>query len=169
MKNFNPKRWSIVCWVLVALWAFIGFGNNVAYAVHNLPDEILTTLPDGRRAAVYDIYSEFGFPFAFQKQWTPAKTTKTNISFYPHWLAVNLILVTLAIAGVVVTVQTWWLRFTIKGFMLSIVVISCVFALGSNLAPFLQDIILYLVYFCPVITAALIFRSNLPSMQPIAR
>lgn len=123
----------------------------------------MTTLSDGQRVAIYDVSSEIGFPFAYQMEWTPAKSLKKKISWFPFWLAVNLILVTIALAGVAVTVQTLLPRFSIRAFAFftigaSLVVFAGikVFSFNSTLA---EGLYIYSLYFAPAIIGIVIARN----------
>ena len=164
LKYLNPKKWNIITWAGLAFWAFIGVGNNIPFTSHaELPAEIVTTLPSGRRVAIYDVSSEVGFPFTYQMEWTPAKTLQKKTSWFPFWLAVNLLLVTIALAGVAVTVQTLLPRFSIRAFAfftigasLAVVAGAKVFSLNSTFA---EGLYIYSLYFAPAITGIMITRN----------
>ena len=159
MGNLSPKKWTLPCWILLALWSLIGIGNNIPYSNSRTISQHVASLPDDQPAAVYDVQSSLGFPFSYLEQLINPKTGQTKTSFHLFWLALNIALVALVLIGLVWTVQTWFFRFSVRGFLIATIVVAIVIAVGVKVFSFnsryLQATYVYSIFFCPLITGAI--------------
>jgi hypothetical protein len=148
---------------MLLLWAFIGYGNNVPYGRPDLPDDLVETVIDGRRVAIYDVESSFGFPFQYHLSRTPAKITTSTTQVSNFWLVVNMVLVTLTLISIVLTVQTWFPRFSVRAFLFGVFLVACLLTLGIFVFKsdvfLLQATFVYSLFFSPLISGGFAFKS----------
>ena len=170
MQYLHPLRWTIVCWTLLLFWSFISIGNNIPLGSSHLPNEIIETMPDGRRVAIYDVQSYVGWPFTYEKTFTPAKSNVPKSQYSLIWLFINIVLCASTLIGIVLTTQTWFPQFTLKGFLIAVSLFACILSVGSfafsTKSRIMEGLFVYGLFFTPLASGAIAIRTLIRRGKP---
>lgn len=149
----NPKKWSVVCWLLLILWAIPTVLGNVIFEP-DLPAPPSSEIAGVTNVASYDRVIMVGFPFVFYEIWD---TSDTGIwhRYRPYLHLFNVLLGVLNLFAVVYVVQTCAMRFSLKSMLVGVTVVGVLVWLSQQIynAGYHQSLLLFLtcVYLFPVL------------------
>ena len=130
----NPRRWNIVCWILLLLWL-------VPAALANTPYAPKFSGPP----SIFHHTFLIGWPLPYLEITRPSGMLTVSTAFYASSAVANFLLVSLTLLAIVFLTQTFGPRFSILTLMIATTCVGFLFAVGSlvfsheNYGTFLTD------------------------------
>jgi len=157
-QKLNPRNWSILCWVLIAIWLIPVFTGHLSLKRSIEADGMVITLPDGTFVVEYP-GKRFGFPLHFMEFSDFSNGDRTR-KYDLGRVALNFTLVGLTLAGIVVVVHNSSWQVSIRALMLSTAVLGLLIVLAQAVDSF-TPFVIKVTYFIPLIIGGMIVILNL--------
>ena len=156
MHNLHPKKWNLLCWLTLLFWLAMLIQSNFSSFAYRIPEELVETLPDGKRIAKQDYDVLTGWPFPYIRILYTAGTSEPLIEYSKTWLLFNLFLCSLTLFGIVLTCQLWFPKYSLTTVLLAISLISAILGIGRIIVTSdsvgLVLAFIGLLYFSPLVT-----------------
>ncbi len=159
IQRINPKNWSVLCWLLIAIWLIPVFWGRLPTTSEKIPqsDGVSKLLADGTRVVMYP-GSRFGFPLSFIEI-TEYSNGDRTFKYDLGRGVLNLVLVCFNLVGIVIAVQKSSWQFSIRALMLSMAILALLIVWAES-ANFSSGFVVKAVYFTPLIIGGVITLTN---------
>lgn len=161
-QKLHPRNWSILCWVLIAIWLIPVFTGQLPFYGYRGKqielDGVVKTLPNGTVVVAYP-GKRFGFPLHFM-EFSDFSNGERTRKYDLARVAVNFILVGLTLAGIVLVVHNSSWQVSIRALMLSTAVLGLLLVLAQS-ADSITPFVIKVAYFMPLIFGGMIVILNL--------
>ena len=165
MAFLNPKKWNVVCWLLLLLWLYPSVLGNLPFEPELDEFDSSKQSAAGSQFVDYGHVYVMGWPFGYfeiatQKLKPPVRTYK------PVMFVLNCVLVIATLTSLIYAVQKWLPRFSIRMMLFGMTIVAVLIAIGQVVFStdyfYLQWGFMMAVSFSPIVAAlAFIFYDRI--------
>jgi len=151
----HPKRWSIICWLLLVLWLIPSVAHTIPIAPDPPPASDMPLFSG--RAVAYDFesISKVGFPFVFLEVKTSSASPKPQSKYYLWAHLATIAILATNLVALVYCLQSLIPRFSIKLMLVGMTLVAILILIGQTLAA-AEDYRVISVYTYSIIFAPLL-------------